>query len=196
MSSSDMKKEGWPVMKKIKFVIATFLLAAVALFLFYNLPRTAVVQISGTDMKRVDRASGKVVERQAADDSGSRTLQTYDVRYINSVARNGKTRVFRNEDTGWGWPPYFKFNSADLTAQAQAFASVPEKPWVLVKYYGWRIRIFSMFPNAVSLRTVDKDYSHFPLFNIVFISLLVVATFIVWRKIRKLLQRRRGPDQA
>jgi hypothetical protein len=196
MSSSEKKKDGWPAMKKIKFGMAIFLLAAVALFLFYNLPRTAVVQISGTDMKRVDRASGKVVERQAADDASRGTLQTYDVRYINSVARNGKTRVFRNEDTGWGWPPYLKFNSADLTAQAQAYASVPEKPWVLVKYYGWRIRIFSMFPNAVSLRTVDKDYNHFPLFNVVFISLLVVAVFVVWRKIRKLIKRRRGPDQT
>jgi len=196
MSSGDMKKEGWPVMKKIKLAMAALLLVAVALFLFYNLPRTVVVQISGTDMKRVDRASGKVVERKAADDPGRGTLQTYDVRYINSVARNGKTRVFRNEDTGWGWPPYFKFNSADLTAQAQAYASVPEKPWVLVKYYGWRIRIFSMFPNAVSLQTVDRDYSHFPLFNIVFIGLLVVAVFIVWRKVRKLLKRRRGPDQS
>lgn len=196
MSSSEKKKEGWPAMKKIKFGMAIFLLAAVALFLFYNLPRTVVVQISGTDMKRVDRASGKVVERQATDDARRGTLQTYDVRYINSVARNGKTRVFRNEDTGWGWPPYFKFNSADLTAQAQAYASVPEKPWVLVKYYGWRIRIFSMFPNAVSLRTVDRDYNHFPLFNVVFISLLVVAVFVVWRKIRKLIKRRRGPDQT
>lgn len=196
MSSSEKKKEGWPAIKKIKFAMATFLLAAAALFLFYNLPRTAVVQISGTDMKRVDRESGKVVERQAADDASRATLQTYDVRYINSVARNGKTRVFRNEDTGWGWPPYFKFNSADLTAQAQAYASVSEKPWVLVKYYGWRIRIFSMFPNAVSLRTVGKDYNHFPLFNIVFISLLVVAVFIVWRKIRKLLHKRRGPNQS
>lgn len=183
-------------MKKIKFAMAAFLLAAVALFLFHNLPRTAVVQISGTDMKRVDRESGKVVDKNILDDQKSSKLKTYDVRYINSVARNGKTMVFRNEDTGWGWPPYFKFNSADLTAQAQAYASVPEKPWVLVKYYGWRIRIFSMFPNAVSLRTVDRDYNHFPLFNIVLISLMIIAVFILWRKIRKLLKGRRRPDQS
>ena len=117
MSSSDMKKEGWPVMKKIKFAMAAFLFAAVALFLFHNLPRTAVVQISGTDVKRVDRESGEVVSKNAQDTSARGVGNTYDVRFINSVARNGKTMVFRNEDTGWGWPPYFKFNSADLTAQ-------------------------------------------------------------------------------
>jgi hypothetical protein len=183
-------------MKKIKIAVGVLVVAAVGLFLFYNLPRTAVVQISGTDMKRVDRESGKVVERQAADDSGRGTLKTYDVRYINSVDSSGKTRVFRNEDTGWGWPPYFKFNSADLTAQAQAYASGSEKPWVLVKYYGWRIRMFSVFPNAISLRTVDRSYSHFPLFNVVLISLLVVAFFIIRRKVKKLLAGRRGPDKS
>jgi hypothetical protein len=196
MSSSDMKKEGWPVMKKIKFAMAAFLFAAVALFLFHNLPRTAVVQISGTDVKRVDRESGEVVSKNAQDTSARGAGKTYDVRFINSVARNGKTMVFRNEDTGWGWPPYFKFNSADLTAQAQAFASVPDKPWVLVKYYGWRIRIFSMFPNAISLRTVDRDYDHFPLFNVVFVVLLAIGVFIVLRKIRKLLGGRRRPEKG
>ena len=134
--------------KKIKIAIAVMLVAAVALFLFHNLPRTAVVQISGTDVKRVDRESGKVLGPKAVDDQGRINRQTYDVRFINSVARNGKTKVFRNEDTGWGWPPYFKFNSADLTAQAQAFASVPEKPWVLVKYYGWRIQDFFDVPQC------------------------------------------------
>ena len=182
--------------KKIKIAIAVMLVAAVALFLFHNLPRTAVVQISGTDVKRVDRESGEVVGPKAVDDPGRINRQTYDVRFINSVARNGKTMVFRNEDTGWGWPPYFKFNSADLTAQAQAFASVPDKPWVLVKYYGWRIRIFSMFPNAISLRTVDRDYDHFPLFNVVFVVLLAIGVFIVVRKIRKLLGGRRRPKKT
>ena len=182
--------------KKIKIAAGVLVLAAVALFLFHNLPRTAVVQISGTDVKRVDRESGKVLGPKAVDDQGRINRQTYDVRFINSVARNGKTKVFRNEDTGWGWPPYFKFNSADLTAQAQAFASVPDKPWVLVKYYGWRIRIFSMFPNAISLRTVDRDYDHFPLFNVVFVVLLAIGGFIVVRKIRKLLGGRRRPEKT
>jgi hypothetical protein len=182
--------------KKIKIATGVLLVAAIALFLFHNLPRTAVVQISGTDVKRVDRESGEVVSKNAQDTSARGAGNTYDVRFINSVARNGKTMVFRNEDTGWGWPPYFKFNSADLTAQAQAFASVPDKPWVLVKYYGWRIRIFSMFPNAISLRTVDRDYDHFPLFNVVFIVLLAVGGFIVVRKIRKLLGGRRRPKKT
>jgi hypothetical protein len=182
--------------KNLKVGLSIALVAAIALFLFYNLPRTAVVQISGTDVKRVDRDSGKVVNKQALEDQGAGKLTTYDVRYINSVDRNGNTLVFRNEDTGWGWPPYFKFNSADLTAQAQAYSTGPDKPWVMVRYYGWRIRIFSMFPNAVSLTTVDQGYRHFPLFNIVFITLLVIVVLIAWWKIRKWLRKRRKPKPA
>jgi hypothetical protein len=184
-------KEGSSPLRKVKIVLAIIVLAGMGLFLFYNLPRTAVVQISGTDVKRVDQKSGKAVDDKRLQDQGRGGRNTIDVRYINSLTRKGKTLVFRNEDTGWGWPPYFKFNSADLTAQAKAYASAPEKPWVLVKYYGWRIQIFSMFPNAVRLRTVSKDYQHFPLFNIVFIVLLLVAVFVIRRKIKGWLKRRR-----
>ena len=182
--------------KKIKIAAGILLIAAIALFLFYNLPRTAVVQISGTDVKRVDRESGKIVNKEALDDAETKVLRTYDVRYINSVDRNGNTRVFRNEDTGWGWPPFFKFNSADLTAQAQAYSTGTDKPWVLVRYYGWRIRIFSMFPNAVSLRTVDRGYSHFPLFNIVLIGLLVIGGGTIWWKLRKFFKGRKKPEKT
>ena len=183
-----------PTIKKIKIGFGLLIAAVVALFLFYNLPRTAVVQISGTDVKRVDRGSGEVIKKEELD--SRRPVETYDVRYINSVSRSGKTMVFRNEDTGWGWPPYFKFNSADLTAQAQAYASTAEKPWVLVKYYGWRIHILSMFPNVVSLRTVAKDYSHFPLFNLIFIGLLVIVMLIVVRKVKKWFAGRRRPEKG
>jgi hypothetical protein len=53
-----------------------------------------------------------------------------------------------------------------------------------------------MFPNAISLRTVDRDYDHFPLFNVVFVVLLAIGVFIVVRKIRKLLGGRRSPEKT
>ena len=118
--------------------------------------------------------------------------RTSDVRYINSLSLDGKVMVFRNEDTGWGWPPYFKFDSADLTAQAQAFSISEEKPWVLVKYYGWRIRIFSMFPNAVSLKKVDKDYTHIPLFNIIFFIILIILGIFIRFKYKQVIEWARG----
>lgn len=170
--------------QKAKIIIGVIAFAAIAPFLQYHLPSTAVVQITGTDVKRADSASGGIVDQKATKSGKGDPAHTYDVRFINSLSRDGKIMVFRNEDTGWGWPPYFKFDSADLTAEAQSFATDASKPWVLVKYYGWRIRIFSMFPNVVSLKVVDEDYTHFPLFNIVFISLLGIACIAIVYKFR------------
>lgn len=178
--------------KKVKFGIGIVVVVLLALFFHYNLPRTAVVQISGTDIKRIDKKK-KVVENQNINNTGAKVAQqTSDVRFINSMSRSGKTIVFRNEDTGWGWPPYLKFDSADLTAEAQAFAADQAKPWVLIKYYGWRIKVFSVFPNVVNLKVVDREYSHFPLFNIVFFILLITAILIVRSKIKKLVEKMRA----
>jgi len=182
--------------KKVKIGVVVLFVLLIALFLHYNLPRTAVVKISGTDIKRMDSSSGKMVTQQTAGQSEVKGRVTYDVRFINAISRSGKTMVFRNEDTGWGWPPYFKFDSADVTAQAQSFATKPETPWVLVKYYGWRFRIFSTFPNAISLKAVDENYSHLPLFNIIFIVLLIAAVLFIRYKLRSFFQRFRSKKGA
>ena len=181
--------------RKIKISLGVVIALIIALFLHYNLPRTAVVQVSGTDIKREDRAA-KVSESQTQADA-LKTLEkaTHDVRFINTVSRDGKTMVFRNEDTGWGWPPYFKFNSADLTAKAQYFANDPSEQWVLVKYYGWRLPVFSLFPNALYLKLVSKNYSHFPLFNLVFIIILITFLIFLRFKMKKLILRFRHKEE-
>ncbi len=165
-----------------KYVILAAFVVAIALSLHYNLPRTDVVQIVGTDVKRTD--SNKKGE-----------LVTRDVRFITSLMRDGETRVYRNEDTGWGWPPYFKFNSADLTGQAQALAGEVEKSWVLVTYYGWRITVLSLFPNAIGLEKVNKDYRHLPLFNIFFFFVLAIGVFFVVRRLRKIRSSQHAPPE-
>ncbi len=156
------------VLRAAKYVILAIVLVLVGGFLHYNLPRTAVVQVTGTDVKRLDRGP-------------SENVASRDVRFISARSQNGKIWVFRNEDTGWGWPPYFKFDSATLTAEAQTFASEADKPWVLVRYYGWRVDIFSLFPNAISLKVVDRDHANIPIFNIIVLLVLAGVAFFVWR---------------
>jgi hypothetical protein len=91
---------------------AAFILLMVTV-LHYNLPRTQVMQIIGTDIKRLD-SSDKVKADGAEQVQGKKgVVVSRDVRFINAVSQSGKAEVFRNEDTGWGWPPYFKFNSAE-----------------------------------------------------------------------------------
>ena len=177
------------VLKTIKYILLALLVLALAGVLCYTLPHTKVVQITGTDVKRMvtgasEHPSAEVKAKQQAKPAGIR-----DVRFINTITRKGKVLVFRNEDTGWGWPPYFKFDSADLAAEAQEYATANPKPWVLVKYYGWRIKVFAMFPNAISLKKVPRDYNHFPLFNIVFLCLLFGLLIFLYVKLRRLWRR-------
>jgi len=190
LSHAHKKGTKMKTSNKLKIGFGALLFAILFLFFHYHLPRTSVVQISGTDTKRVDKAVEVEKVKGAKDKKENISTQTADVRYINSVSRKGKPMVFRNEDTGWGWPPYFKFDSADVTAEAQAFAADQGKPWVLVKYYGWRIKMFSMFPNVLDLKKVDKNYTHIPVFNIIFFTLLVILILIVRSKIKKLFTKR------
>jgi hypothetical protein len=181
--------------KKIKIGIGIILIVILGLFFHYHLPRTAVVQISGTDIKRVDKTAEVTTKEGGMEEQVIKAHDTTDVRFINSVSRKGKAMVFKNHDTGWGWPLYFKFNSADIAAEAQAFATDQNEPWVLVKYYGWRFTVFSAFPNVLDLKQVDRDYTHIPIFNIVFFVLLFSAALLIRRKIKKLFARSRGSVQ-
>ena len=63
--------------------------------------------------------------------------------------------VYRNEDTRWGFPFYFKFGSANLQAEAQALGN--DNKLVQIKYYGWRITIMDEYRNATSIKEITAD---------------------------------------
>ena len=154
-------------------------LAIVVAFLHYSLPGHDVVRIVGTEVNRMDRPAKAPAEQDAV--SGGSV--TRDVRFINTVRPNGDPSVYRNEDTDWGFPWYFKFDSGNLQARAQDLISDKADPeWVLLTHYGWRIEIFSMFPNAVAIKPVDgPDYTAIPWFSIVFLLALAVLLFFLVR---------------
>jgi len=153
--------------------VAAFLL--IAAVLHYSLPSRDIVRIVGTDVVRKD------VERR--DAQGDPVTVTRDVRFIYAKWPGGGDRVYRNEDTDWGWPPYFKFDTANLAAAATDLVSTSDVPvWVVIRHYGWRIPVLSMFPNALSLRpATGPDESLRPWFNILFIALMVLTVLIVRR---------------
>jgi hypothetical protein len=90
---------------------------------------------------------------------------------------------YRNEDTGWGWPPYFKINSSSLQTQATSLISTEENPkWVAITHYGWRNNFFTIFPNATSVRVVEgPDVTLIPWMNIVILTVLAGLLFMLWR---------------
>ena len=120
---------------------------------------------------------------------------TRDLRFIYAKWPDGGDRVYRNEDTSWGWPPYFKFDTANLAASATDLVSTSEAPkWVVIRHYGWRIPVLSMFPNALSLRPASgPDENLTPWFNILFITLTVLTVLIVRRMLIILFMRHVDP---
>jgi len=178
-------------MKFLKHIPALLLFIVGAVLLNYYLPSRDVVRIVGTEVKRIDIGKGAPFWDRA--DIGTNDEATRDVRFINAEFPSGKTKVYRNEDTGWGFPPYFKFDSSDVTAKAQALSKQDEQ-WVAVRHYGWRIRLFSIFPNATSIKRVSgPDAFLIPWFNIVFIGLLLLIWFLLWRKVRAWKAKRIDP---
>ncbi|NJK89007.1 MAG: DUF1523 family protein [Myxococcales bacterium] len=163
----------------VRFVgigVGMVLAIVVVLMLAYFLPSTAKVHVTGTEVKRLDHRTK----------DGFAT--TRDVRFIiTQRVGSEETLVFRNEDTGWGWPPYFKFSSGDLTGRAINIAKAQPEAVVLVQYYGWRLSILDAYPNMLSMRVVAADHRHIPVFNIVVVTLLLGLTVLVVLRVRRLL---------
>jgi hypothetical protein len=156
---------------------------AVLVFFWFYLPSNDVVRIVDTDVKRMDRT---VTRTDSA--TGDKVTQeiSRDVRFINAVWPDDEPRVYRNEETGWGFPWYFKFDSGNLQTEAQNLRSTREDPrWVRVTHYGWRIEILDMFPNVIALRQVDSpDYWAIPWIQIVvliFFGMILFAIWYAWR---------------
>jgi hypothetical protein len=166
-----------PKLRRILFgtLIALLVAAGPVAFLNYFLPHHAILRIVGTDTRR---PLGSNKTNPAA----------HDVFYINAEdVETQKPRVFRNEDTGWGFPFYFKFNSADVQTVAQSIAG--ERGTALFTYYGWRIQIFSVVPDVINIKRAAPDEEPpFPWFNFGFAAVVIggIAWLALWfRGVRK-----------
>jgi len=162
--------------------------------LHYNLPQTDVVRIVGAETRRVD--FGENAFFWATPDVGTAAGTTRDVKFIETALYpSGRVMVYRNEDTGWGWPPYFKINSFNLQAEATDLISTAAAPrWVVVTHYGWRNEFFTIFPNAVSIRpTDDPEALRIPWVSLVILALL--AALVLWLRalVRRFFRRTVAP---
>lgn len=176
---------------KIKWGIRLVLIAMVAAFLHYTLPQRDVVRLTGTYNRMTEVGANSIF--YASPDSGTTTatVDRRDIRFIEAVFPDGGVMVYRNEDTGWVWPPYFKYDSSNLQAEATNYVSTKEKPeWVAVTHYGWRMPIFSIYPNAVKIRPVDgPDVQLIPWVNIIVLGLLALGVLMLWRMWQQFKER-------
>ncbi len=176
-------------MRYVKWTLWALLALLVFAFFHYTLPQRDIVRIADTYEKRIDFGENSIF--WASPDVGNNpNAANRDVFFIQAVRPNGKVMVYRNEDTGWGWPPYLKFDTSNLQTEAADLRSSRDNPvWVAVRHYGWRNEFLSIFPNAVGVKQVEgPDVTLIPWLNIVILLLLAFAIFWVvkiWRQFRE-----------
>lgn len=170
------------------------ILSLFAAFLHYTLPQWDVVRISDTYEKRVDPGDNRWFWAQA-EVGNDTTVAQRDVFFIQTMRPNGRPMVYRNEDTGWGWPPFFKFDTTNLQTRAADAKSTSEAPhWVAVKHYGWRIEFLSAFPNALRIKPVaGPDARVIPWVSIAILVLILMVVWFVTARVLRFKRRHISP---
>ncbi len=187
-------------MRKIRIAFRLLILLIFAIIAHYALPQHDIVRVVNTYQERQDLNDWTRIFWADPDDQ-SATLINRDVQFIQTVKKRTyllgfiqrdatEPMVYRNEDTGWSWPFYFKFDTANLQTEADDLRSTSENPkWAVMTHYGWRNEYISAFPNAIAIRPIDSPNAMIiPWFNIFFfIALIVILLFIraMWRQFRQ-----------
>jgi hypothetical protein len=177
-------------MRVIKWVFILAFWTVVAGFLHYTLPQKDIVWVQGTEIIRQDFSGVNRIFYAKADTSSADNTVNRDLRLINTTRANGRVQVYRNEDTGFGWPPYFKLDSSNLQAEAQGAVSSKATPdWYLMTHYGWRNEWLTIYPNAISLKPiagpeVGKPIPWVNIFVLTILAAVVYAIWVRWRRFR------------
>ncbi|TCP61559.1 uncharacterized protein DUF1523 [Rhodovulum bhavnagarense] len=183
----------------VKWTFLAVIAVLIGAFLHYTLPQHDVVRINRAYETQVTVGDNALFWAGTAPGEGSPGAQRY-VNLIETFTPEGKVIVFRNEDTGWGWPPYFKFDTSNLQAEAGDLKSSKDNPqWVVVTHYGWRNEYLSIYPNAVGIRAVDRpDVTIIPWLNILILGTLTVIAAWIWRVLARFREDRIEPliDEA
>lgn len=182
-------------MRVFGWIITLTFWTLIAAFFHYTLPQKDIVRVSDTENRRIDFGENSIF--WASPDVGSDgTRADRDVFFIQTVQANGRPMVYRNEDTGWGWPPYFKFDTSNLQTEAADLKSTAADPrWALITHYGWRNEFYSIFPNAISIRPVEGPDAAKPVpwVNIVILTLFAMVTYAIWVRWRRFRAARIDP---
>lgn len=189
---------GGNIWKWIKRTFWTLLVVFVLGFLHYTLPQHDIVRVTNTYNRLTTVGTENAWAYSVPDSGTAEGTTTRDIRFIDAAYPDGSVMVYRNEDTGWIWPPYFKYDSSNLQAEAGNLKSTAEAPkWVVVTHYGWRLPILSIYPNAVSVReAASADERIIPWVSIILVLVFGFLVFMVRRMWLQFVERMVDPALA
>ncbi|AEI92174.1 hypothetical protein DUF1523 [Roseobacter litoralis Och 149] len=179
----------------VKWVFILVFWGLIGSFLHYTLPQVDIVRITDTYEKRETPGTNSIFWSRGGAGTGEDATGR-DVFFIQTRMVNDRIMVYRNEDTGWSWPPYLKFDTSNLQAEAADLRSTSGDPqYAAVRHYGWRIEFLSVFPNAVSVWPVDGPDASKPLpwVNGIILAILGFFGFAIWRRWRRFREARIDP---
>jgi len=154
-------------LRRALWAACVLFVAAYGLALTYALPRTQILRLSGTDVATTSTEVANALS------------------FVHAVDRHGRSLVFRNEDTGWGFPPYFFKRSSEVAKEASRLASSNNR-WVALMYYGFRVPLMGAYPNVVGIESASRAAEpQAPWFNIVFLlAHPIVGGYLAWKWVR------------
>ncbi|QLG87455.1 DUF1523 family protein [Chitinibacter bivalviorum] len=170
---------------KKMLLVAWACLAIVCLIgLDYFLPEKQIVKITGVEVKLTDK-DGPISKTNPMDGPVN------DVYYIYTENPARDIRVFRNEDTVWSFPFYFKFNSADLQAKAASLQTHQQD--ALITSYGWRLSMLSQFPNITTIELAEANAATFSFWRWFWFSVVGLLFILGFYGIHRLFKVKPAP---
>lgn len=166
-----------------------------AAFAHYTLPQRDIVRVVDTLERRVDFGENSIFWASGDVGNNENTDDRY-IRFIQTIRNDGDPMGYRNEDTGWGWPPYFKIDSDNLQTEAADLVSTKVDPdWTMITHYGWRSELLSIYPNAISIEPVSGPDASKGLawLNIFIITIFVTIAYAIWVRWRRFRMARIDP---
>lgn len=179
----------------IKWVFILLFWGLIGAVFHYTLPQVDIARITDTYEKRVTPGANALFWARGDAGSGSSDIGR-DVFFIQTRLADENVMVYRTEDTGWGWPPYFVFDTSNTYAIASDLKSTSADPqYVAIKHYGWRFEFLSIFPNAVKIWPVGGPDASKPLpwVNIIVLTLFAALFYGIWIRWRRFRAARIDP---
>lgn len=181
--------------KKIRIAAAAVAILGSYAYIDYILPTYTLVRVDEIGTRRFDSDGNYQVK------AGESKGPTRDVEMIYTTLAYFETDpvtglevpkvygsdkkyklVYVNEDTGFSFPFYLKFDTANL----QGSAADLRGQFAYMKSFEWRNELFSWFPNALEVIKWEQGMSVLNVLRIIVTALWAISVVAVWYWIRRI----------